>query len=98
MLKLLCAIIGIPGLPCWAALAKVLWDVATARFVLEPWLAHSCTAMVPSTNTGFGVRSFPSDKKEQQEQEVDSASCTELSVCVVFLIPPVKIIFLQMYG
>lgn len=61
--------------------------MATAHFELELRLTHSCTAMVPSTNLGFVVRGFLSAKVEQQEQEVDSAACTQLSVAVVFLFP-----------
>lgn len=67
--------------------SRALWDVATAHFELELRLTHSCTAMVPSTNLGFVIRGFLSAKVEQQEQELDSAACTQLSVAVVFLFP-----------
>lgn len=74
-----------------------LWDVATARFELQPKLISSCTATVPSTNLGFGERVFPSAKtrREEQEGEVAPASHIHLSIAVVFLIPPVKVILLQ---
>lgn len=74
-----------------------LWDVATARFEHQPKLISSCTATVPSTNLGFGERVFPSAKTRRQEQEgeVAPASHIHLSIAVVFLIPPVKVILLQ---
>lgn len=94
MLKPLCAITGILWLPCWAAPAKVLWDVATAHFV--PRLAHPA---LPQHQHWIWGKEIPLWQRGATEaRRVDSASWTELSVGVVFLTPPVKIIFLQTCG